>query len=92
LEGRKIRKRSTGVSPDGRFEYQFLYRIDVFRAYLNGRGSNGKGLVRFYGPAAKRSRQYADRDDNPVEADWSEWETHTNPRGNTLGVGEINIT
>lgn len=77
LEGRKI---ETSKLFAGKF-FDTMYRVDRFRRLLPNRGSDGRGLIQFWGPRARR--EYKAGDDQP------EWEVVDQRKMHTVNVGEI---
>lgn len=76
----------------------------MFRCFLPGRGSDGKGLVQAYGMSARRIRPAEDRNKPqvpmkpgsphmmypPSDEPWGEWEV-SGPKLLTIDVGDLKI-
>jgi hypothetical protein len=60
--------------------FECLYKVERFRRFLPNRGSDGRGLVQFWGPRAVRRCR-------PPE-DWPEWDVEGR-KMQTVNVGDI---
>lgn len=83
---------------------EHVCRVDSFRRFIERVGSDGKGLVQFYGLAARRSRPLEDRSkprqpikpgssilSHPVsDKPFGPWET-TGPKLITVSIGGLKI-
>ena len=77
LEGRKFETTSMVGAKIG----DSLYRVDRFRRFLPNRGSDGKGLIQFWGLRATRT--YVAGEPKP------EWEVVGKRRLHTVNVGDV---